>query len=295
MSMFTDAILEKGSMYAGRSPTMNLNYGAQGGFLPRLGGEKNGQMYEEWVSNAAHVTKNVIPVALTYPKIFDYFPQKESWIGAYKAIMEAHPLTIDGLSSGLTAEFAEHRVGRGGEMQEEYTKISRARTQLSMTFEEKLGKGIQKFFNYWMRYGMEDPDTGHALASNFININEAKFLYTPDWYTGSCLYIEPDATNRYAHDAWLCVNLAPKSDGERTGKRDLGSAGELKEHSIEFTSITMHGDSLAVMDLANKIIKQLNILRKIPDEHIIPPVSGIDPKFAAIHNGFDTGYLGNER
>lgn len=295
MSLFTDAVLAKNTTYAGRSPAMNLNYGGQHGFLPRIGGMKNGAVYEEWLSNSAYVTKNVIPVLLTYPRVFDYFPNKEAWISAFKAIMEVHPLTIDGLQSGITVEFDEHRVGRAGEMQEEFTKVSRARTTLSYTFEEKLGKGIQKFFNYWIRYGMEDPDTGTALASNFINLSEYKYLYTPDWYTASCIFIEPDTTAKYAHDAWLCVNMAPKGDGERTGKRDLGSGGELKQHSIEFTSITMSGDMLAVMDLANKLLKQLNILRKIPDNHIVVPVNQIDPKIKAQNSGFDTGYAHNQR
>ncbi|MGE3593014.1 MAG: hypothetical protein AB7G52_11070 [Arcobacter sp.] len=287
MSRITDSVLAKDTVYAGHGPALNLTYGGQNGFMPRIGlTGPDGKSYEEWISNHAYIKKNIIPVVIRYPKFMDFMPDKEKWIATYKALIELHPLTIDGLTSGLTVEFDEHPIGGAGEMQEELTDVKRARSTVTMTFKEKAGKAIQKFLDYVIRYGMMDPDTKKPLVTRYMeNIEAVGGMYTPDYYTGTVLFIEPDTTHKVVVDAWLCSNMAPKSNGDRTGKRDIRSAGEAPELSIEWTSITMNNE--AVLNMADKVLKDLTIINKVPDLDLVLPSTEVDATVKAGATGFN--------
>lgn len=276
MGAYADSILASNTAYSGHTPAMALEYGGQHGHMARIGLlGPNGQPFDEWINNAAYVKRNVIPIVISYPRFFDFMPEKLRFIRAYKALLEIHPLTIDGLASGLTVETDEHPVGGAGEMQEEVTNVTRARSQLSFTFKEKMGKSVQKFLDYYIRFGIMDPDTKRPLVSRYLStISQIGGMYTPDFYTGSMIFIEPDITHKQVVDAWLCVNMFPKSNGDRTGKRDIRSAGEIPEYSIEFTSLTMNNE--AVLRLADSILPTLTVLNKIPDLDLYLPKSAVD-------------------
>lgn len=288
MSRITDAVLDKTGTYADSRPALDLTKGGQNGWMPKIGflGD-DGKSYEEWISNHAYIKKNVIPVVLRYPRFMDYMPESDKWKATYKALIELHPLSIEGLTSGLTVEVDEHAVGGAGEMQEELTDVKRARSTISMTFKEKAGKSIQKFLDYVIRYGMMDPDTKKPLVTKYFTEDALAAMggiYTPDFYTGTVLFIEPDTTHKVVVDAWLSSNMFPKGNGDRTGKRNLTEAGEAPELSIEWTSITMNNE--AVLGLADTILKSLNVIDKIPDTDLTLPSQKVDESIAAADTGF---------
>jgi hypothetical protein len=280
MARITDSILGKDKAYGGHSGTMDLSRGGMGGYLPHIGVVgADGKSYDAWISNHAYVKRNIIPIVMSYPKFFDLMPDKDKWIESYKALIELQTLTIDGLSSGLTAEFDEHPVGSAGEMQEELTKVTRARSTLAMTWKEKAGKSIQKFFDFYMRYGMLDPDANKPLVTKYIDdMEKIGGMYTPDFYTGTVLFIEPDVTHKVVVDAWLCTNVSPKGNGDRTGKRDIKTAGEVPEIAVEFTSITMNNE--AVLVLGDKILKSLTVINKLPDTDMVLPIQEVEASLA---------------
>lgn len=285
MARLTDAVLAKNRAYATTGPAIDLRYGGQGGYLPRYGSVAgDGKIYEEWVSNHLYVRQNIIPVLLRYPKFFDYMPDKQYYISAFKSIMEEHPISIEGLNTGITVETDEEAVGTSGEQMEVPTGTKRNRSQISITVPDKAGKVIQKFYDIYIRYGIADPDTQKPLVSQFINTEKDIGIYTPDLYTAMMLYIEPDITHQVVNDAWMCFNMFPKGNGDRTGTRDIKSTGEMNRLSIEFTSITLN--NIAVIQFAQRVMSQLMILRSIPDTDILPPINNIDPSVEAISTGF---------
>lgn len=252
---------------------LNLEFGGQEGWSPRVGYiDDDGKNYSEWISNHKYVSKNVIAIVLQTPRFFDYMPDPQKWVSTFKSLMELHSKSIEGLQSGLTAEFSEHAVGGAGEMQEEITNVTRARTTITHTFEEKAGKPINRFLHDWITYGMMDPDTKHALIGTLSEF-DTKELYTPDYYTASILYLEPDITGRNVVEAWLCTNMAPKSDGEVIGKRDLVTGGEVREMAIEWTSLTMHNQ--AVRQLAQKMLDSMTTIKTNPND--LPMFVSEDP------------------
>jgi len=293
MSRITDAVLDKTGTYAANRPALDLTHGGQQGWMPKIGYiGADGKHYEEWISNHAYIKKNVIPVVLRYPRFMDFMPESDKWKATYKALIELHPQSIEGLTSGLTVEVDEHAVGGAGEMQEELTDVKRARSTISMTFKEKAGKTIQKFLDHVIRYGMMDPDTKKPLVTKYLtdaNMATIGGIYTPDFYTGTVLFIEPDTTHKIVVDAWLSSNMFPKGNGDRTGKRNLTEAGEAPEITVEWTSITMNNEATLV--LADKILKTLNVIDKIPDTDFTLPSNQVDSAIAKQDTGF-TGKTG---
>ncbi|MCI4435731.1 MAG: hypothetical protein JHC33_02825 [Ignisphaera sp.] len=288
-SRITDAILAKGTAYGFGSAALNLEHGGQNGYMARIGMiDTDGKNYAEWISNAAYVRQNVIPVVLSYPKFLDFMPNSDKLIAAYKALIELHPLTIEGFTSGLTVETDSHPIGGAGEEQEEITDVKRAKTSLTITVKEKRGKAVQKFLDILIRYGYKDPDVKKPLVVKYFNgsaLDAVGGMYTPDYYTGTALFIEPDITQRVVVDAWLCTNMFFKNNGDRTGKRDIHSANEVPEYSIESSCITMNNES--VFTLADSILATLTVLNKIPDTGIVVPSATIDSSLPAANVGFN--------
>jgi len=285
-----DAVLNKDKTYnpneGGKTaPVMNLSYGGLG-YLPKIGRiGPDGKNYEEWVSNDAHVSRNVIPILLTYPKFFNYMPNKDLLIKTYKAIMEEHALTITGFNSGLELETGDNILGPNL-TSKVVTKVNIAETALNMTFRERTNKTFTKFFDMFIRYGIMDPHSLKPLVSKYItNFEEVERAYLSDMYSCTMLFIEPDITQKAVVDAWLVFNMFPLKTGDRTGKRDISAAGETVELSIDFNSPTLN--TPAVLTLASAVLDSLTVLNKIPDLEMILPVSGVDSTLSSLE---DTGF-----
>ena len=275
-----DSTLKTGRGYAGHSPTANIYYGAQNGHYMRVAGKNGSDYFEEWISSGVYAPMQLVPIALAYPLVFDAMPERDYFIGAYKAMIEALPQSIEGFAAGLTVEHTSKPVGGSEEVIEEVANVTRAKTDLTMNFVEVPGRGIQKFLNAWNRMGMMDPETKVPIASTagYLGNRFVDDLYTPDWYTGAAIYIEPDRTMQHVSDAWLLVNIGPKSDGERVGKRDKRAALESREYSIQFTSLAMHGDCYEVIDLAKRLFNTLTVFKKVSDYNIVAPRFGKEDK-----------------
>lgn len=280
MARLADAILKPKEAYGGHAGTINLRHGGQFGLMPRIGaidysGENH---FAEIISTHAYVRKNVIPIVLDYPRGLNLMPDAYKWIDAYKNMIETIPTSIEGLTSGLTVETDEHPIGGAGEMLEEITDVKRARTTLSFSYRERAGKSINKFLDILIRYLYMDPDQKRPLVCRLFpgaGLEAVKGMYTPDYYTGTVLFIEPDTTTRVVVDAWLCTNMFFKSNGERTGRRAITQGGELVEHSIESSCVTMSNES--VKRLADEILGSLNILNSTPDVDMHITHNAIDP------------------
>jgi len=291
MARIKDALLQKGNGHAVHSPVASLNYGGQNGYMAKIGRvDLDGKNYEEWISNQAYVQRNIIPIVIRTPLFFNFMPEPKKWISAYKALIELHPLAITGLTSGLTVEVDEHAIGGAGEMQEEATNVTRARSNINTNFKEKANKSITKFLDLCIRYGIMDPDTKKPLVSNLIDdIGQIGGAYTADFYTGTVLFIEPDVTQKVVVDAWLTTNMFPKTNGERTGKRDIHSAGEAPELSIDWGGITMNNEE--VLKMADIVLSKLTVIKTLPDVDMVTPAS----EATAEVDGSEVGYNEEQR
>lgn len=289
MARLIDAVTAANAGTGATNPTLNIAHGGQGGAYAHIGViGADGKNYEEWINNHAYIRKNIIAVVLSYPKFFDFMPNGDKLKEIYKAMIEVHPVSIDGLASGLTVSTDEHPIGRAGEVQEEITGVTRAKSNPSFTLKEKAGKAFQKFLDLVIRYGYMDPDTNKPLVMKYLtaaDLEDVGGIYTPDFYTGTVLFIEPDTTQRVVVDSWLCTNMFFKSNGDRTGKMAIQGAGETLDLTIESSAITMCNE--AVQNLAKVILKSLTVIEVIPDTGMVTPVSEIDPAILAAATGYN--------
>lgn len=251
MSRLSDAILSGGYNRDPNKAMLDLKYGGQHGWTPNL---------TEWVSNSAYVSRPLTCILIEPPRMFSVMPDSQKWVASLKALFELHARSIDGLTASLTVDTDQHPVGGAGEQQEEVTNVTREKSSPKFTFVEKYGRPIQNLLEYWIRYGLMDPETKFALLGT-MNRPEVKDILA-DWYSATCLFFVPDPMFKTIDKAWLTTNMFPKSTGDITAKRDLTSGQEILTLDIEFTGISQYG--LGVNQFAQSILDNIRTTNADP-------------------------------
>lgn len=272
MTRVTDAILTGAFADNYSAPMLDIRGGGQQGLAPNLA---------EWNSNQAYVPRNLICLLMEAPLGFRHMPDPEFMIGALKALFEVHPKSITGLNATINVEFVENPVGGGGEMQQDFTNITRDRSNPQFTWIEKYNRPIQTFLSEWITGLIGDPDTKVPNIATYPDTKPSDLL--ADMYTATALFFEPDPTRTSVVKAWLCTNMAPKTTGDITGKRELSSSMETLELSVEFTAISQ--SSLGVRMFAQAILDSINFTNTNPN--LAPAfIEGIQADIAAANTGY---------
>lgn len=251
MSRLTDALITGAYTRDIDRPILDLKGGGQHGWAPNL---------TEWVSNQAYVSRPLICILLEAPRMFTVMPDSQKWISSLKALFELHAKSIDGMQAGLKVDTDEHAVGGGGEMQQEVTNVTRERSTPKFSFTEKYGRPIQTLLEYWIRYGLMDPETKYALLGT-MNKSDVKDLLA-DWYSATCLFMVPDPMHKKIDKAWITTNMFPLSNGDITAKRDLTAGQEILTLDIDFSGISQYG--LGVNQFAQTILDNINTTNADP-------------------------------
>ncbi len=270
--------------------SLNTKFGSQQGYLPALGAKMpDGKTYGEWINNAAYISRNVIPFVLEVPKFFDFFSNPKDWIETFISIFEVHPETIDGLDATLTVEKDQHNVGGGGQVHHEITNVKRPEGAVKYTLREKDGKPINRFLDLYIRYGIMDPDAKKPLVTLLPGFTKG-MLYTPEYYTFSTLFVEPDITHTRVIEAYLLINQSPNTAGTVTSKRDLQAAGEMVVYDIETGGIMIYNEG--VRTLGQTMLDSLTVTSINPDS-VVTPVDGANLQAAVTDNKFNFNGVGD--
>lgn len=218
--------------------------------------------FRGYVSNSAYVKRNLIAVLIEAPKGFQDLPNPNHWIATLKSLIEVHAQSIEGLQSTLEVENAETPVGGAGEIQEDLSNVTRARSTPTFNWTEKYGKPIFSFLHGWITYLMMDPITKIPMVMTRAGITHPTDLL-PDYNSCTVLFIEPDPTHKRVVHAWLSTNMRPKTSGEVVANRDLTTGGETVSYSVEFTALTQEG--LGVRLMAQRYLDELNLTNVNPN------------------------------
>lgn len=277
MGRITEALLEGKAYSKGRTqPMLDLTYGGQMGYAPDL---------SQWVSNQNYVRRNLFCLLLEAPKFFDNMPNGKVWVSTLRALVELHPRTIEGLNAGLTVEVTETPIGGAGEQQQDFTNVTRARSQPVFGFDEKYGMPIQTFLSDWISYGLMNPDSKTANIGTLETGYPRDML--ADQYSMTCIFIEPDPTHRKVVKSWLTTNMYPLSTGDIIGKRDISANGETTSLSIGFTGFSQY--NLGSNILAQRLLDNINIANANP--YLRPAF--IDKISETVNAASSTGYKDN--
>ena len=252
MSRLANAILTGQFAALSLTPMSDLRLGGQNGWAPNLA---------QFCNSQAYVQRNLVALLIEAPTGFQYLPDPAFMVGALKALIELHPKSISGLARGLETDWVENAVSGGGEMQQDNTNVTRARSVPSFTYIEKYGRPIQMFIEFWITMLLADPDTKVAGITTLPGVKPTDLL--ADVSTCTILFFEADPSNTTINKAWLTTNSMPKATGDITGKRDLTTAMESSELTVEWTGISQ--SSLGVRLFAQALLDSINYTNANPN------------------------------
>jgi hypothetical protein len=255
------------------TPAIDLEIGGQMG---------HHTLFENMYANTAYVSRNLICVLVQAPKGFQYFDNSAKMIGALKILVEMHARSWEGLQAGLTVEFTENAVDGSGQMQQDISNVTRARSTPTSVFLEKPGKPIRWFLETFITGLGMDPIT---KIPNIVTLNngDRPTDMLSDVTGATMMFFEPDPTFTYPEEAWLCTNMFPNTTGDVVGRRDLTAAGQNQEITVEWSAVTQHG--VGVMNFAQKIMNSMNLAGTNPNlEDAF--ITAITADVAAITEGY---------
>jgi hypothetical protein len=272
MARLAQAILSGPFTTGFSAPMVDVRYGGQNGYGPVL---------TEWVNNQAYVAKQMVCLLIEAPRGFAFLPDPDFWVGALKALVERQPKTISGMQRGLKVETVENAVSGGGEMQQDMIDVKRDRTVPSFTWIEKYGRIIQNFLEQWITNLLADPDSKIAMVATLPGVKPTDML--ADIYSCTCLFFEPDPTHTKIMKAWLTTNMYPLGTGDITAKRELSSAMESGEITVEFSGLSQSGFGVSLF--AQALLESINITNANPN--LAPAFVGeIDADVLAANTGY---------
>lgn len=273
MAKYTDLFLDN-LTESQKSNILNVSKGGLEGHIPHIGKVIDGTTYENYLANALYVSQDVIAKVLTTPKFFEFMPSPDIWRKIWVSLFEEHPKSITGFNSTLTVETDEVEIGGTNEFMQTPKDVKKARTTVTLEIPEKMHKTVSKYIDLCIRFGIKDPIVKRPLAAQYIsNISEITGGWTPDYYSGSVIYIEPDVTRLSVVDAWFQTQVYFKTTGDRTGKRNMSAGGDSVTLSIETAGITMSTEN--ILEFAQTLLPSITNLYAIPDTDYALPVNDI--------------------
>ena len=254
------------------APMVSLQKGGQFGHFTDI---------SQYVASANYIRKNLICVLMAAPLGFDDLENPKALKAILKHLVEVQAKSIEGLNATITVDYTETPVGGAGEMQEDVSNVTRQRSSPTFTWTEKYGKPINAFLEYWIFQLLGDPESKIPQVVTRGTKKPTDLL--PDYTGASMLFIETDMTGTKVLRAWLCTNMHPKTGGQVEGRRDMTSAGETIDYSVEFTSLTQHG--VGVNQLGQKVLDGMNLTYANPNKR--PAfMDGIDSGIGAQKVGY---------
>lgn len=228
MSEYLDRMLgSRGHAADSLAPLVDVSYGGQFGFQPNL---------RELNSNTPYIRKPTIALLVQHPRGFDYMDDRDVLIQTLRALVEEQPTDISGISFGLNPEFQRVNVGGAGFQQAAPSNMTRNNPTASFTWDEKTNKPITHFVELWQTGLMMDPETKYPrLVHNSDGRVPQQIL--DDYYSMTCMFIEPDATGRRVVEACLMRNMMPASGVPREMSRNLPEGGQLLQIAMDFTGV----------------------------------------------------------
>ncbi len=233
-----------------QAPSLNPRYGDSQGFNPD---------WDNFDSHTPHLRRNMIAIVLAPPAGFADIDPSGSMARIFKALVELHAKTIDGVQGTVEWEYQSTAYGGAGE---EHFRVSDAKispTTPSFVWVEKEGKPIKRFFDAWGRGLLMDPYNKVPYVVSMKNNRDywKRQLLLPSYQGATVMFIEPDATNQFALDAFLSTNMQPETSGENTQRRELSAGGEILEYTIGFKATTQTGPG--VRSVANRLMQTLDL------------------------------------
>lgn len=251
---YVDLMLGKQSFAKGAyTPVVDPRMGQQMGFMPN---------FRELPSNTPYTRKSMIAILVQHPLFMDYLDGGQILKDTLKVLVEEHPLSIEGINLTITPEFAETPVGGAGQKLKIIQNMTQAESSPSFSYQEKYGKVITRFYTYWQRTAMMNPETKFPEILHMA-VSDMPEEILENFMSMSMLFIEPDPTHRYVVEAALLSNMMPSSGIPREMVRNLPEGDTALTFSMEFTAVTESTN--AVFEFAQDVLNTISLTGVSPN------------------------------
>lgn len=254
MSRLRGTTLKGVSYAAGRgdqASMLDLSMSGQYAYQPNFGA---------YVNNAGYPPRNLIALLVDPPRGIKYLPDRAKFVAVLKSLIETQSKTITGLRTGLTVESTDRALGTAGHMQSDLSKVTESISQPTHVWDERYGRPIHNFWQYYIRMLMAEPLTQQPGVMNLAGDVPTDLL--PDFYSFTTLYIEPDPLRRGVIEAWMVTNMMPTMTGDLESQLDMESAAGTPEVSIEFKGIPVNSPD--IRRYAQEKLNELNYVNAGP-------------------------------
>lgn len=235
--------------------------------------------YEEYLGMKQFVRSRLRAVLLTYPRGFDLLPDPAGLRAMLRGLIERNYLSIDGLQKTIEVDTVDTQAGHAGELWDDASLVKRNRSQVTYRWNEKEGRPVSRFLEYYITQLIGDPATQVPAAAQ-LGARAQDWL--PDMYSFSALFFDTDSSGMRVKDAWIGANLWPHSSGQIDGKTEVGQAGDKHDHDILLGGIFQVGpgpDGLAQSLLNGFNLNGANAYNRTPF------IAAVDPSVLATPTG----------
>lgn len=204
---------------------------------------------------ADYTRRPVIPFLMEAPAGFQDLTDPDGRVAALKNLIEVYPRSISGLDQSLEVEYTSTPFGGAGEEMETLAKVKRNRSQPQFEWVEKIGTPVKLFWQDYIINLLGNPDNNvPAVVSQG---RSTPYGLYPDYTAFTVLFVEPDPTQKFCIEAWLCTNMMPRQGARIEGSRDITETPGNVTHSIGFTCLQQVGNGVrklgqSFLDAANQ-------------------------------------------
>lgn len=170
------------------------------------------------------------------PKILQLVKSGEA---LFKALIERHAKSVDGIDFGYQMEDATTVIGHDKQEIHVPTAASRTPINPSFTFDEVNGNLVWNFFRTWL-WLIRDPDTQTSGATTLQGSADIDVSLMSSYAADLCV-IQYDSTGMPDNiiDAFFITGFWPQETGLLGVKREMGSV-ETQTRTIPFHGVVQH-------------------------------------------------------
>lgn len=272
MSRVQDALIAGGKSYnpEGTASIVNLANTGNNGLYKDLNYLANNTPYQQ---------QQTLFLLLRPPRLFEKHPLGDQLTAALKVFVEVWPNSVEGVNLQLQVD--QNSVEQGWDRQPLRTPggVYRAETTVSFSGAEVYNKGWTKFWEYYVRTFIGDPN--HA-SPNLAELDSVPDDHLIDQYTFDILAIEPCPLKRTVVSAAAVVGLWPATLPDNSLRKNIGEGTPTRDITIECPGTV--DDSKGFVKIAQDILDEMAIY-SLNTNRRASFTSGIDADVKAASQG----------
>lgn len=240
-----------------QAPVEDARYGGQYGWTTDI---------QEYLSQHPYTSGQIIPFVMRNPDGLRLLNDGGLLAQTFKSLLEVGSHRIEGLRRSIQPEVGEYEVGGSGTVFHYHSNAKEDQSEVTFTMYDRNNGCVSRAWEFFYRTFIMDAKTKTPMIVTMVNPPPSKIL--ADFYSWVMIFIEPDITQTKAVDAYMIVNMSPKTMPTIEHRRDLSAAREIREISITMTG--MQDTSFGTLAVAQLILNRVTLTGANPQMQPAP-------------------------